>query len=135
MAREAHASEATNEALLDSLQRAAFEYFLQSTNPANGLIADNSRPDSPISIAVVGFALSSYPVGVERGWLARNDAVARTLATLRFFRDSDQSGGAGATGYPGVYYHFLDPRSGTRVWRSELSMIDTAPLIARALTA
>src|SRR2546423_829953 len=97
--------------------------------------ADYSRPDSPISIAVVGFALSSYPVGVERGWLARNDAVARTLATLRFFRDSDQSGGAEATGYQGFYYHFLDPRSGTRVWRSELSMIDTAPLIARALTA
>ncbi|HEY1438939.1 MAG TPA: glucoamylase family protein, partial [Casimicrobiaceae bacterium] len=114
---------------------AAFDYFRQATNPANGLIADNSRANSPVSIAVVGFALSSYPVAVERGWLARAEAVQRSLAALRFFRDSDQSGGPAATGYKGFYYHFLDFRTGARVWRSELSMIDTALLIAGALTA
>ena len=121
--------------LLDGLQRAAFGYFLQAVNPANGLIADNSRANSPVSIAVVGFALSSYPVAVERGWLARADAVERSLAALRFFRDSDQSGSPEATGYKGFYYHFLDLHTGARVWRSELSMIDTALLIAGALTA
>ena len=73
-------SELTDEALLDGLQRAAFGYFLETVNPANGLVADNSRPNSPVSIAVVGFALSSYPVAVERGWLARADAVERSLA-------------------------------------------------------
>src|SRR6202171_6438841 len=97
-------SEPTDEALLDGLQRAAFGYFLKAVNPANGLIADNSRPDSPVSIAVVGFALSSYVVAVERGWLARADGVERSLAALRFFRDSDQSGGPAATGYKGFYY-------------------------------
>ena len=128
------ASEPTDDILLDRLQHAAFEYFLQTANPANGLIADNSRVNAPVSIAVVGFALASYPVAVERGWLARADAVARSLAALRFLRDSDQSGGPEATGYKGVYYHFLDSDSGARVWRSELSMIDTALLIAGALT-
>jgi hypothetical protein len=128
-------SEPTDEALLDGLQRAAFGYFLKAVNPANGLIADNSRPDSPVSIAVVGFALSSYVVAVERGWLARADGVERSLAALRFFRDSDQSGSPEATGYKGFYYHFLDLHTGARVWRSELSMIDTALLIAGALTA
>ncbi len=125
----------TDETLLGELQRAAFGYFLGAVNPANGLIADNSRSNSPVSIAVVGFALASYPVGVERGWLARPDAVERSLAALRFFRDSDQSGGPAATGYKGFYYHFLDLHAGVRVWRSELSMIDTALLIAGALTA
>jgi hypothetical protein len=128
-------SEGTDEALLGGLQRAAFGYFPQALNPINGLIADNSRANSPVSIAVVGFALSSYAVAVERGWLARADAVERSLATLRFFRDSDQSGGPEATGYKGFYYHFLDWNTGVRVWRSELSMIDTALLIAGALTA
>jgi hypothetical protein len=128
-------SEPTDEALLGGLQRAAFGYFLEAVNPANGLIADNSRANSPVSIAVVGFALSSYPVAVERRWLARADAVERSLAALRFFRDSDQSGGLAATGYKGFYYHFLDFHTGVRVWRSELSMIDTALLIAGALTA
>jgi hypothetical protein len=128
-------SEPTDEALLDGLQRAAFGYFLKAVNPANGLIADNSRPNSPVSIAVVGFALSSYVVAVERGWLARADGLERSLAALRFFRDSDQSGSPEATGYKGFYYHFLDLHTGARVWRSELSMIDTSLLIAGALTA
>jgi hypothetical protein len=125
----------TDEALLDQLQRAAFGYFLEAMNPANGLIADTSRENSPSSIAVVGLALSIYPVAVERGWMTRADAVERSLSVLRFFRDSDQSGGSEATGYKGFYYHFLDLQTGARVWRSELSMIDTALLIAGALTA
>ncbi|MHB8569782.1 MAG: glucoamylase family protein [Metallibacterium sp.] len=125
----------TDEALLDQMQRAAFGYFLQTVNPLNGLVADTSRDNSPVSIAVVGFALSSYPVAVERGWMGRADAVQRSLAALRFFRDSDQSGSPTATGCKGFYYHFLDIRTGARVWQSELSMIDTALLIAGALTA
>jgi hypothetical protein len=125
----------TDDALLDELQRAAFAYFLETGNPGNGLIADNSRANAPVSIAVVGFALSTYPVAVERGWLARADAVERSLAALRFFRDSEQSGSPEGTGYKGFYYHFLDRRTGARVWRCELSMVDTALLIAGALTA
>ena len=124
-----------DEALLDRLQRAAFGYFRQALNPANGLIADTSRENSPCSIAVVGFALSAYPVAVERGWMTRADAVERSLATLRFFHDSDQSGSPEASGYKGFYYHFLDIHTGAREWRSELSMVDTALLIAGALTA
>lgn len=128
-------SAATDEVLLDQLQRAAFGYFLQAFNPANGLVADTSRANSPCSIAVVGFALSAYPIAVERGWIERSEAVQRVLASLRFFHDSDQSGSATATGYKGLYYHFLDMHTGARVWRSELSTIDSALLIAGALTA
>ncbi len=124
-----------DEPLLDQIQRAAFGYFLPAMNPVNGLVADTSRQGSPCSIAVVGFALSVYPIAVERGWMARTDAVDRSLKVLRFFRDSDQSGRPEATGYRGFYYHFLDLQTGARVWRSELSMIDTALLIAGALTA
>src|SRR5450756_21626 len=129
------ASVLTDEALLNQLQRAAFEYFLQTVTPLNGLVADTSRDNSPVSIAVVGFALSSYPVAVERGWIERADAAQRSLTALRFFRNSDQSGSPTATGFKGFYYHFLDIRTGARVWQSELSMIDTALLIAGALTA
>lgn len=47
-----------DEELLDQLQRAAFDYFVQTVNPVNGLVADTSRKNSPVSIAVVGFAMS-----------------------------------------------------------------------------
>ena len=131
----ADASISSDEALLNDLQCAAFGYFQRAVNPANGLVADTSRANSPCSIAVVGFALSAYPIAVERGWMARTDAVACTVAALRFFYDSDQSESADATGYKGFYYHFLDMQTGARVWRSELSMVDTARLMAGVLTA
>jgi hypothetical protein len=60
-----------NEALLDGVARAAFDYFLQTVNPANGLVTDTTREHWPCSIAVVGLALSVYPVAVEpAGWRA-----------------------------------------------------------------
>ncbi|MEO8923203.1 MAG: glucoamylase family protein [Caldimonas sp.] len=131
----APSEEPSDEALIDRLQRAAFDYFVQAHNPQNGLVADTTRAGSPCSIAVIGFALSAYPIGVERGWLERDEAVQRTLLTLRFFMKSDQSGAPNATGCHGFYFHFLDMQSGTRVWLSELSLIDTAILIAGFLTA
>lgn len=124
-----------DEAMLDRLQRHAFGYFLEHTNLSNGLVADTSRPGSPSSIAVVGFALSAYPVGVERGWIKRSDAVQRSLATLRFFWHSDQSGTSESTGCHGFYYHFLRMDSGIRTWACEVSLIDSALLLAGMLTA
>lgn len=127
--------ETMSEEMLDQLQHAAFMYSFETMNPINGLTADTSREGSPCSIAVVGFALSVYPVTVERGWIERSDAAERSLTALRFFRDSDQSDSPDATGYKGFYYHFLDMDTGTSAWHSELSMIDTALLIVGALTS
>ena len=123
-----------DESLIDELQRGAFSYLTEYVNPENGLVADTSRQDSPCSIAVVGFALSCYPIAVENGWMTRSEAVARTLATLRFFAQSEQGEQPDSTGYKGFYYHFLDMKTGRRVWQCELSLIDTALLIAGVLT-
>ena len=91
----------SDDELLDRYQRAAFDYFIDNVNPENGLVADTSRPNSPASIAVVGFALSCYPVGVERGWMARDAAAKLTLAALRFFSTSPQGNGEEVTGHKG----------------------------------
>jgi hypothetical protein len=122
-------------ALLDRLQRSAFDYFIEYSNPANGLVADATSPGSPCSIAAVGFGLSCYPVAVSRNWISRDEAITRILATLRFFEQSEQSRHVHATGYKGFYYHFLDMQTGERVWNCELSVIDTAILISGMLTA
>jgi hypothetical protein len=122
-------------ALVDRLQRSAFDYILRYSNPANGLVADTSRAGSPCSIAVVGFALSCYPIAVERGWLTRSEAAQRVLTTLRAFRDGPQGSQPDAMGYMGFYYHFLDMQSGRRVWNCEVSLIDTTLLLAGMLTA
>lgn len=120
---------------LETLQRVTFDYFLKETNPQNGLVPDSTRQGSPCSITPTGFALAAYPVGVERGFITRRDAIKRTLTTLRFFWNSPHGPEPDATGYKGFYYHFLDMKTGRRTWNCELSTIDSTFLIAGALTA
>ena len=124
-----------SEAELELLQRDTFDYFLKEANPANGLILDKTAANWPASIAATGLALTCYPVGVERGFIARDAAVARTLTTLRFFWTSAQGPEPDATGYRGFYYHFLNMQTGRRAWQCELSTIDSALLLAGALAA
>jgi hypothetical protein len=121
--------------ILDDLQRESFSYFLHETSPRNGLVRDKTLRGWPASIAAVGMALAADPAGVERGLLSRRRAVKRTLTTLRFLARSPQGPQPDATGYRGFYYHFLDTRTGRRAHDSELSTIDTALLLAGALTA
>ena len=121
---------------LHNLQQGTFNYFWNESNPENGLLPDNTlKAGDPASIAGVGLALTTYLVGVERGFIDRARALERTLATLRFFWNSPQAGDADATGYRGFYYHFLDVKTGRRAWKCELSTIDTAILLAGALSA
>jgi hypothetical protein len=130
-----HRRSNTERARVDRLQRAAFDYFLRYSDPGTGLVADTSREGSPSSIAATGFGLSCYPVAVERGWIGRAEAAGRVLTTLRFLSGSRQASDGRASGYRGFYHHFLDMRTGERVWRSELSTMDSALLLAGALTA
>ena len=123
----------SDEALIDRLQRGAFSYLTEFANDDNGLVADTSREGSPCSIAVVGFALSCYPVAVKNGWISRAAAATQTLKTLRFFWNSPQSDRPDATGYKGFYYHFLHMKTGRRVWQCELSLVDTTLLLAGVL--
>ena len=97
----------SDSALIDRLQHGAFSYITDYTDAETGLVADTSRPESPCSIAVVGFALSCYPIAVKNGWMSRAAAAKQALKTLRTFWDSPQSDRPDATGYKGFYYHFL----------------------------
>ncbi len=112
--------------MLDELQSGAFKYFMDKTNSQTGLVLDSTWKDAPSSIAAVGFGLAVYPVGVERNLISRDDAVERSIVTLRFFTNSHQGPETDGTGYQGFYYHFLDPASGQRTWNCELSTIDTS---------
>jgi hypothetical protein len=120
---------------LNRLERDTFRYFADEINLENGLVADNTRQGSPSSIAVVGFALTAYPIAVERKYMKRSEAVQRALTSLRFFNDGPQGSHEDAIGYNGFYYHFLDMKNGRRFRNSEISTIDTTYLIAGAVTA
>jgi hypothetical protein len=119
---------------LIDLEERTFHFFWDTANPKNGLVPDRFPTPSYSSVAAVGFALTAYPAGVERGYVTRKQARKRVLATLRFFRTAPQGHGVkGMTGYKGFFYHFLDMKTGQRFEDSELSTVDTAIFLAGAL--
>ncbi|HEX6090848.1 MAG TPA: glucoamylase family protein [Gemmatimonadales bacterium] len=121
-------------AFLDTLQQRTFGYFWQLSDPRTGLTPDRAPTRSFASIAAVGFALTAYPVGAERGYVTRTQAAERVLTTLKFFWNAPQGPEpSGRTGHQGFFYHFLDMETGTRFETVELSTIDTALLLGGAL--
>ncbi|MBK9291027.1 MAG: Tat pathway signal protein [Bacteroidetes bacterium] len=117
-----------DEMMLDSIQRATFQFFMHEIHPEWGITKDRAASWSPSSIASTGFAIPVYAVGAERNWITREEAARNTLNILRFFDGSLQSADTNATGYKGFYYHFLRMDTGTRAWQCELSSIDSGLL-------
>ena len=121
---------------LETIQRKAFDFFWHESHPQTGLTKDRERNHADAeagkktvaSIASTGYALASLPIAVERRWVSRQAAYQRALTTLNFVHDRlPQTNG--------FYFHFVDWRTGERVWNSELSSIDTSLLALGALAA
>ena len=129
---------AREKTLLKDLMERNARYFLEQADPATGLVPDRSATDGAASkqagtggvasVAATGFGLSALCVAAKHGDLPRGEAAARAKATLRFLKDK-------APHEHGFFYHFVDARTGARQWKSEASSIDTALLLAGALTA
>lgn len=121
-------------AFIDDLQHRTFRFFADLTHPVTGLCPDRAPTPSFASSAATGFGLTAWPIGVERGWITREEGARRALTTLAFLRDAPQdTAAAGAAGWRGFYYHFVDMETGHRFRDVELSTIDTALLLAGAL--
>src|SRR4029077_9469795 len=125
---------AAQAAFLDTLERRTFQWFWDVSDPRTGMKPDRWPTHSFVSVGAVGFALTAYPIGAERGWVSRAQAAERARRTLAFFwRAPQDTTTRPATGAHGFFYHFLDARTGLRYRDTELSTIDTALMLAGAL--
>ena len=124
-------------ALLEDLSRRSFRYFWEQADPNTGLVLDRARTNgSPhdeqhrdvASIAATGFGVTALCVAAERRWIDPKQARERVRATLRFLAER-------APQEHGWFYHFVNYVTGEREWKSEISSIDTAILLAGILTA
>ena len=119
------------------LQHTAFDFFWNEANPANGLIRDRSASGSPCSIASAGFGLSAICIGIDHGWVTREEGRRPRPDTLNTFwtgpqgtrRQRDHRLQGALLPLPGHEHRLRGP--GT----SELSTIDTALLFAGILDA
>ena len=120
--------------VLNNLERRTFRYFWHTAHKKNGLIPDRYPTPSFASIAAVGFGLTAYVAGAERGYVSRAQARLRVLRTLRFLEQLPQgTDETGMAGYQGFFYHFVQMQDGTRYGTSELSTVDTALLLGGVL--
>lgn len=112
---------------LNIISKKAFNYFWNEANPDTGLIPYNNTADSPCSVAVVGFGLTAIPVGMERGWISREEGYNRVLTTLRTLASDN------VQRKHGFFYELLDMKSCKRFKKSTISSMDTCILMSGIL--
>ena len=122
----------TDEALLDEIQRGCFNFLFDEVSMPSGMVVDRSSNPNLVSVAGVGFQLSGLPIGVERGWVSRDDARARALTILRMLDNEPLNRKAG------LFFHYVDGRDGALSkdgYEAVVSTVDSALLMAGLLTA
>jgi len=113
--------------------KGSFDFFWQKANtdpasPGFGLVRDRyPGSDGIASMASVGFALSAYPIGVEKGYITLQEGYDRANGTMDTLLKMDR--------VEGFYFHFVDMKTGKRAWESEISSIDSSILLMGVLTA
>jgi hypothetical protein len=123
-----------DEQFLDELEKAAFQYFWDQTNPKTGLVKDRCNARIPndtgivASIAATGFGLTALCIGEKRGFIGRAAALERVRATLRSLWGK-------LPNHRGFFFHWANVSTGERVWDAEVSSVDTAILLCGVLTA
>jgi hypothetical protein len=122
---------AEDAAFLDDVQRGAFRYLWEVCDPSTGMVYD--RTSKPVvSVAGVGFQLAALPIGVERGWITREqgrERASRILTALLANPDNRHAG---------LFQHFIDPTTAglhTTDLEHVVSTIDTALLFAGVMVA
>jgi beta-glucosidase len=134
--RPAYKLSAEDDAFLEDLSKRSFMFFWEQADANTGIVRDRSRTDgSPPneharevgSIASVGFGLTGLCIAADRGWVPRAQTIERARTTLRFFAERIHNN-------HGWFHHFVNIRTGEREYRSEVSSIDTALLLAGVLT-
>lgn len=109
--------------IIQNIQKTAFQYFQDFSNfkdePGYGLTVDHTGDLNLATIAATGFALSSYPIGVQHGYIRREEALLKVKKTLLTLRDR-------VPHYHGFFAHFLDIHTAQRHKKCEYSTIDSA---------
>ena len=128
--RPAAAPTSADEALLELVQRQSFGYFWDFAHPGSWMARDrgysNGTVRNDLALGGTGFGIMAMIVAVERGWIARDDAVSRLLRMLAYLGKADS--------YQGVFPHFLDGATGKEMplWDDNAGsdIVETSYLVA-----
>ena len=100
--------EMTDEQLMDMVQEAQFRFYWEANDPHSGLSLENTPGhDYMIATGASGFGMMTILVGVERGFITRDQAADRFLRITDFLTKAEK--------HHGAFSHFMDGRTGKTV--------------------
>ena len=95
----------SDEELMDMVQEASFRYYWEGAEPNSGLARENiPGRKNMIATGASGFGIMAIIVGVERGFITRDQAVQRMKKIVSFLGGCDT--------YHGAVSHFIDGPTG-----------------------
>lgn len=123
----------TDDELLTMVQHASFEYYWEGASSVSGM-ARESLPgnDTIIATGASGFGIMALVVGVDRGFITREQGVDRMLRIARFLERADR--------FHGAWAHFMDGSTGKALpvfgaYDDGADLVETSFLMEGLLTA
>lgn len=121
----------SNDELLDMVQEYTFRYFYDFAHPASGMARERNTSGDMVTSGGSGFGIMALTVGVERGFITREQGVERMQKILTFLEMADR--------FHGVWPHWMNGNTGKVVSFSEFDnggdLVETAFLVQGLLVA
>ena len=101
----------TDTELLDLTQQTTFKYFWDFANSSSGAAKERYHPDNPslnqnvVTTGGTGFGLMAILVGIERGYVTRQQGVERLNKILNFLGNANR--------FHGAWSHWVDGGTGS----------------------
>ncbi len=125
---------AEDDRFLTEVQHGAFNFLWDAVAQKSGMVVDrtSAKERNFVSVGGVGFQLSALCIGVERGFITKDQGRERALSILRTLRDNPTNRKFG------LLYHYLDGSTGGQPkdsWEYCAGTIDAALFYAGAISA
>jgi hypothetical protein len=123
----------SDDELLTMLQEACFRYYWEGAHPAAGTTLENIPGDDRIvATGASGFGIMALIVGVDRGFITRDQGLDRMTEIVLFLEKAPR--------YHGVWSHFMDGSTGRTLPVFDMfddggDLVETAFLIEGLLAA
>lgn len=94
----------SDDELLTLVQRQTFRYFWDFAHPVSGLARERNTSGETVTTGGSGFGLMAVLVGVERGFISREEGVQRLRKVIGFLASADR--------FHGAWSHWLNGTTG-----------------------
>ncbi len=124
-------AEMTDDELMDMVQRYTFRYFWDFAHPLSGMARERNTSGDIVTTGGTGFGIMAILVGIERGFVTRDEGLGRMLQIVSFLQFADK--------FHGVFPHWMNGNSGNVVPFSQFDdggdLVETAFLMEGLLCA